>query len=248
MRTTSCIALALALAACGDRDVGPLDPLPPPRPPAPAAPEVVVEPSSIPEPTEAQRAMHDRYDAVAAMRRALVRGELDVAQAVARSIGPVAAALPAAAEPLRGLVPERAARVAAASDIGAASRAFGALLEGCGRCHAAAEARWTFDTPARPGDAEGERMRRHEWAVERMWEALVVEDHDRYDLGAAMLADAPLGEDAALAALVAGVRASAAAGRDAPSMGARAEAYGDVLARCAECHRHYGALEAAGVR
>jgi len=246
--------LLLASFGCGE-DPAPVDPMPAPDEPEPPA-EDVAEPAEPPPPSEAQAQMHDRYEAVAAIRSAFVRGDLEVAKAVARTLGPVTAELPEAAVAHRDVVPERAAALVAAEDVHAGARAFATLLEGCGSCHEAAEAAWTWETPARPeGEDLPEHMMRHLWAVDRMWEALVTHDVERFELGASALADAPLtGEDPpdhedppGISALARRVHARAGEASAAGDFEARAAIYGDVLASCADCHRHFADLDLAGV-
>lgn len=246
------LAIALAglflLGACGSDEgsAPPIDPLPVAQP---DLLDEVEEVEELPEPTETQAQMHDRYDAVTAIRTSLVRGDVEGARVLARGIGPVTGELPELAAEMRGLAPRRAAALARASDPETAGRAFGALLEGCGRCHAAGAATWTFETPTQPdGEDPATHMRRHEWAVDRMWEGLLVRDIERFDMGAAALADAPLGEGSEVAPLAERVHARAAEAAGAESMEARAAIFGDVVAACAECHRHFATLETARVR
>lgn len=235
------LAGLLLLTACEAEEAA-LDPLP-----SPALEEEIAEPVAPPPPSDVQAQMHDRYDTVTAMRGALVRGELEAARALARGVGPVRGELPPEAHELRDLAPSRAAVVARAEDVVAAARAYGAMLEGCGRCHAAAGATWSYETPARPdGPDPVVHMRRHAWAVDRMTEALIVRDADRFDMGANALAEAPLGEGSAVEAIAARVHARAAS--PVETMEARAAVFGDVVAACAECHRHFEGLEAARVR
>lgn len=254
MRTPVAL-FVLAALGCSE-DPAAVDPMPAPTA-APEAPaEDVAEPAEPPPPTEAQAQMHDRYEAVDTIRAAFVRGDLEVAKAVARSLRPVSAELPEAAVAHRDVVPDRARALIAAEDVGAGAQAFASLVAGCGTCHAAAEATWTWETPAQvEGEDLPEHMQRHLWAVDRMWEALLTHDAERFELGASALSDAPLtGEDPpdeedppGISALARRVHERAGAAAGAGDFEARAAIYGDILASCAECHRHFDDLDLAGV-
>ena len=92
-------------------------------------------------------------------------------------------------------------------------------------------------------------MRRHQWAMDRLWDALVVPSDDAWNAGALALAEAPLVPEqltpskspaprvAELAQTVhdLGLKAASADRGDA-----RAEVYGELLATCAECHKWLG--------
>lgn len=129
-----------------------------------------------------------------------------------------------------------AARLAEATDIGAASQALGALARTCGDCHA------TLGGPAAPiGEApEAEdggvtlRMKRHRWAEARLWDGLVVPSDRAWRAGAHALADAPLVPAADVLA-----QSVHALGRKAIVVGARVDrgaVYGELMATCASCH------------
>lgn len=211
----------------------------------------------IPEPTEAQQRMHDRYWVVDAIREALIDGDLEQAQAHARTLSPVTAVdVPDAAENLRGAVAEEGSALAGAGDLATATREFGQLLESCGNCHKTATATWIWDVPQMPeGDDSVRHMQRHQWALDRMWEALLVHDADHFDMGARALADAPLlpsdpshDEESSLPALAGRVHELVATLPAEGDMPARAQLFGQLLTTCATCHRQLSALDQAGVR
>ena len=66
----------------------------------------------------------------------------------------------------------------------------------CGDCHRAKAAGPQFaasqaDRERTTSDSLGERMQRHMWAVNRMWEGLTAPSDDAWNAGAQVLANAP---------------------------------------------------------
>lgn len=257
MRYLLAIALLFALGGCDDPSVAP-HPAPEVRPPA--EPELVnddlPEPESLPPLTYGQRRMHDRYDAVEAIREAIVRGDLDAARSAARGLDrPVEMAqLSESARGLRDIVPGRARVLASAESSADVARAFADLVRGCGQCHSAASIGWAFDDPGVPeGEELPDHMRRHAWGVARMWEGLLLADAERFDRGARALEESPLVGDASLApdeenppglgAIEARIHEHARAARTARDMEERAVIYADVLDGCATCHARIEALD-----
>jgi hypothetical protein len=183
---------------------------------------------------------HDAHGA--AIREAVARGDLDTARRESRVLAelrPQGDLVPAWRKPLEAMN-AAAARLAEATDIGAASHALGALARTCGDCHA------TLGGPAAPiGEApEAEdggvtlRMKRHQWAEARLWDGLVVPSDRAWRAGAHALADAPLVPAAAPAADVL-AQSVHALGRKAIVVGApvdRGAVYGELMATCASCH------------
>jgi len=241
------------LVACDDEEVAVVEVTAPTE--EAESVEAIDEPelADIPPPSDAQRCMHDRYGVVERMRDALIEGELEQAQAHGRGLAAVAAVdVPAAAEPLREVIAAKGAEVSAASDLSKASLAFGELVLSCGTCHERAHATWTWEVPELPhGDDPATHMGRHRWAVDRMWEGLLVHDADHFDMGARALADAPLlpdEDDSELAALAGRVHALGGDLPDDAGMAPRAARFGQLLTTCADCHRRLRALEESGVR
>ncbi|HJL20067.1 MAG TPA: hypothetical protein RMH99_30660 [Sandaracinaceae bacterium LLY-WYZ-13_1] len=251
------LAAAGALVACGEEGEG--------APASTAEPtaeegaergaEALPEPESLPPPTDGQRHMHDRYDGIEAIRGALVRGDAEVARAVARGLDrPVSFDdLPASARGLRAVVPSRAREVAAATTEEDTAAAFARLVSGCGECHRAAEVTWRFDDhPAPEGEDLDGHMARHAWAVERMWEGLMLADPERFDRGARALEEAPLTGDEpvedenppGVSRIAVRIHARARDAREAADMAERAAIYGDLLGGCGACHARIAALDA----
>jgi cytochrome c553 len=140
---------------------------------------------------------------------------------------------------------QRIATVAAdARTLAQASDAVAAMANECGRCHREMAPEPVLDTlqalPEQPpGETLGDRMLRHGWALDRMWEGMVLPSERAWMLGANALAHAPERTPAlppqAQRDLEALKRLGADAA-DAPSWEARTEVYGKLLAACASCH------------
>lgn len=143
---------------------------------------------------------------------------------------------------------QEAARIAAqAREIGPAATAIAAIARDCGACHEAhgrRPARARADTPpTAPGsETVPDRMRRHAWAIDELWQGLVLPSDAAWQAGAEAMAsgspDFAPGEssDETFALLLAELRALGAQAREATSAADRAEGYAALLARCAGCH------------
>jgi cytochrome c556 len=135
-----------------------------------------------------------------------------------------------------------------APDVTTAASAVARVGASCGSCHRAMKRGPTYHAvmgPPEVGNAVEERMMRHQWAADRLWEALVGPSEQSWIAGAEMLRDAPLFTDeltrdvaqyeavTRLAWTVHDIGARAPSARDLP---ARASLYADLLATCATCH------------
>jgi hypothetical protein len=196
--------------------------------------------------------MQAHFDAIVAIRDALIAGDLDGAKTKARWI------VENEAEP--GIaswgeyvaeIHERAGGIVEASAIEAAAASSAELARTCGRCHAAHAVPPELGTsePA-PGPASGTvaHMLRHQWAAERMWEGLIGPSEVRWSAGAAELAEAPLAPEEILADQSAASRITdlgdqvhalgeQARGIPATAWGTRSAMYGRFLSTCAACHQ-----------
>jgi hypothetical protein len=114
----------------------------------------------------------------------------------------------------------------------------------CGGCHVQRGGPKASSTPAPPeGQALAERMQRHAWATERLWEGLTVPSSEAWDAGAKVLSSSPF---SAQTLPRGGMRARSAASdfaklvAKAPSkktVEARAALYAELLVVCGGCHR-----------
>jgi hypothetical protein len=114
----------------------------------------------------------------------------------------------------------------------------------CGLCHRKHGGPEVSHEPAPTvGSSIEDRMRRHVWATERLWEALYVPSNEAWVVGAAALGNDPFPDDVLRAG---GVHGRSAAG-DFASIAARAPAqrstseratlYAELLVTCGACHR-----------
>jgi hypothetical protein len=124
-----------------------------------------------------------------------------------------------------------------------AARATAEVAASCGRCHVATEAGPRFGTAPMPqtGSSVPGHMRRHDWAAERMWEALVSSSDELWDQGATALTADPLVLGGSTDA---NPQANALA-REVHDLGTsaiglepdhRAAVYGRLLVTCVRCH------------
>jgi len=188
-----------------------------------------------------------------AARDAVARADLEVARAAAKKLAelrPEAGLAPALSKDLDAMN-VAAARVVKADNVREASRRLAELASTCGDCHATlgGPSSVVTEPPHDDLDATVPRMRRHEWAVARMWTGLIDPSDLAWRAGARVLADAPLEpeqltpgttpapEISVLATTVHELAASAAATKATVD---RTATYGEILATCASCHQRLG--------
>ena len=213
-----------------------------------------------------EEVMRDHAALSVAARNALIRGDLEVAQQAMRKLSFFMQHVPAPeqgeqyAEITQKLVDE----VRGATDLEVACMSFGHLSYACGQCHHALDRGPPIQLdPAPKGEDLKMHMRRHYWAVERMWEALLGSSTEAFQSAAELLAEAPLHgshapdqeshtgvtrlayevHDLAFAAAVQGKAGEdeyvAKPGEpidDEPTAWGQAELFGRLLHACSQCH------------
>ena len=128
-------------------------------------------------------------------RNALIRGDLPLAQQAMRKLGFFMehVPFPEQGKEYARITRELATQVREAADLEEACMAFARLSYACGQCHHALDRGPPIKLDPTP---EGEdlkmHMRRHYWAVERMWEALLSDSPESFQAAARMLAESPL--------------------------------------------------------
>ncbi len=128
-------------------------------------------------------------------RNALIRGDLPVAKQSMRKLAFFMEHVPF---PRQGkeyarITRELAGQVREAGDHEEACMAFARLSYACGQCHHALDRGPPLKLdPAPQGEDLRMHMRRHYWAVERMWEALLSDSPTTFQVAAGMLAESPL--------------------------------------------------------
>lgn len=196
--------------------------------------------------TEAVRThMQEHFTQAGLVHAAVVAGDLAAVAEAARWIAehdPVDA--PASWDPYIATMRREALVLLTAADVEPAAAAAASLVRTCGDCHGSLSDGVTFTASPGPIPEPGAvpHMRRHNWAVERMWEGLALPSVEAWNEGAAALEEAPLTaeelnaepEAAALAQQVHDLGREAAA---TVSWRARTEVYGRLIATCAGCHQ-----------
>ena len=187
--------------------------------------------------------MDGHHTQVDQIETALVFGELEAARASARWL----AAHPDHPDLPRGILgPTEDMRAFARTLLRSgstedAARCASEIAAACGRCHGAAGVKPfpAAAAPPDPGPGLVAHMERRLWAVDRMWEALIGSDDERWADGVSALdGSSPVeGEtpDSRAVPLALRLRELAA---EAPGTVSerRAEVYGRVLSTCAGCH------------
>jgi len=238
------LAPVLALTACRPNTTARAD--------ASHGEPVTLTSARAPESPSLKTLMRDHDLRGAAMRDAVARGDLDRARREARLLADyrIAGDL---APPWRGLLDAMgvaAARAAEARDLGEASRGLAAVARSCGDCHATLGGPGpVVGEPPGEGSGVGLRMKRHQWAVARLWDGLAAPSDDAWRAGARVLTDAPLEPEVltpgrspapAIGSLAQGVHEIAKRAAFAEAAVDRGAVYGDLMATCAGCHARLG--------
>lgn len=189
--------------------------------------------------------MRDHFQQTVTIREALIWGKLSKAVAPADSLANLEgiATLPRHWQVSATQLTESARRIGEGSDIATVAAATADIGRACGLCHASAHGppAEVGEPPATDGSVTS-RMRRHQWASERLWEGLYVPSTAAWNAGAAALEMDPFAGDALKKG---GVHARAAASRfntqaktlsQAKTDSARGAAYAELLSTCAPCH------------
>lgn len=128
-------------------------------------------------------------------RNALIWGDLPVARQAMRKLAFFMehVSFPEQGKEYARITRELAEQVREAEDLEEACMAFARLSYACGQCHHALDRGPPIKLDPTPkGQDLTMHMRRHYWAVERMWEALLSDSPEAFQSSAAMLAESPL--------------------------------------------------------
>lgn len=204
--------------------------------------------SHDPPPGTAGRMAHHFAD-VLEIQRAVIAGDLSSVRSPARRLVERTDPHPASWRPYVAGNVALAEAALAARGLEEAARAAAGLANNCGECHAAVGLGPELVAAGLPsadvGDAP-QHMLRHEWAAERMGDALVSHSDKAWRAGAEALYDAPLrptilpadsNQLAMFDALAGRVHVLGARARTTVAWPDRAAMYGELLATCAACHR-----------
>lgn len=195
--------------------------------------------------------MRDHFHQIIQIRDGLIAGDLhsmkQPAAWLAQHGGPMNG--PVSWKPYRAELRRLGSEVLGTSDLPDAARDTARMAAVCGLCHRSAGAPVALFMPAlveQAGDLTSNRMKRHKWAIDRLWDGLVAPSDTAWRVGAEVLLDAPLvpGDVAAdgpiepgLAQRIGRVHRLAGAARGARQPGERAALMGELLGTCAGCHR-----------
>lgn len=230
--------------------------------PAPVASE---PPAVTPEDRALAEQMHERFAWVSAIQEVTIQGDVAEARALAQEFAgllsaPQEPALPAAWLPHVDALRGELEGLEHADDLRDAGASVARLALLCSRCHEATEA--TVDLPQMPHPAQGgslqDAMHGHQWAVDRMWEGIIVPSDEHWIRGTTMFvalpgcqaalgtagvepdgrtrSATPQARDSDAQALCSHAQSLARRGMVARSREGRATLYGRLLATCAGCH------------
>lgn len=199
-----------------------------------------------------QARMKDHEKHGEAMRDAVARGNLNGAKAEAQLLAELQLEGPTSGlwKDMLDAMKAAAARSDGATDLTDAGRDVGLVARTCGDCHNRfGRPGLIVAPPGAPGSGARASMQRHQWAAERLWDALVVPSDDAWNAGALALAQAPLVPEQLtpgkspvprVGELAQTVHNLALKAATTQRVEARADVYGEVLATCAECHSWLG--------
>jgi cytochrome c553 len=197
--------------------------------------------------------MQDHFTQAIQALDAIVRGDRMAMKAPAEWLADhkLLATLPEVWKPHVGDLQNAARLALQANDLAVAADAMGAMGAACGRCHTELGVTLEFSGMSPEGKESSvlDRMLRHQWAADRMWEGLIGPSDLAWSAGVAALQEAPLHPDMladnqsppqAVVELAEKVHKLGQRGRLIQERGARAKLYGEYVATCAECHTQLG--------
>jgi hypothetical protein len=195
-------------------------------------------------------AMQENFVRADQLQKAIVAGDLDEARETARWI---ATHSPTGGLPDGWLAHVTALRRAAQSvvdarDIDAAAHGTAFVAGACGSCHLAqlGGAQLGAEPLPQHGDGLELAMRRHQWAADRWWDAVVSGKGGLWEDGVEVLAaselvagdfDAKAEQRAKLTRLLKRLRGIVKRGEGAVAPDHRVQVLGDFLSTCSSCHR-----------
>lgn len=245
-RWTWGVLSALFLLSCAHAESA--KPAPASTPPHSAAP--AASSKQAPQHEEIGAFMADHFMVVTWARDCVISGNLEALREPLRELGDyqyktvaLGAWMPFVAD-----LQEAALLTADAETLDLAASGVATMARVCGDCHQAKAAGPKFPHAKRDrerGSAESleERMQRHIWAADRMWEGLTAPSDTAWIAGAKALADAPAGAPTTpkdlppqVVAALDEVRQVGTRALDAATLRDRADVFGMFLSTCANCH------------
>jgi len=147
---------------------------------------------------------------------------------------------PPEAAPSLEMMRDEARTMLGHTDILPVARTLGRMGVACAACHTALEADVKFPVELPPPSSTNPavQMRRHAWAVDRLWEGLAGPSNAAWIAGLGALTGMPVdfGGNEQANRLAARVQDLGVQAREVTNPGRRADVYGDLLETCALCH------------
>jgi cytochrome c553 len=202
--------------------------------------------------------MADHFSHIRDIEQAVIRGDLEAAQAPAQWIveHQTLSNLPADSAVYLAEIRNSASGVAATDDLGNAAVATATMVAACGKCHTATGVTPPMPDVPQPAGAEGitDHMKQHMQAVDLMYEGLAAPSDDLWKKGAGLLKASPLEGESLPQELSDDVKAAEARvhemadrATNAADTGAKIAIYGELIGGCASCHGLHGKVWGPGV-
>lgn len=240
---TSTLVLTLALVGCGKSE----DKAPTKAPePLVQKPETPARPAPIDGGLQAH--MRGHFESIHSIELAITQGNMEEAKAQATKLASHQSTeeVESYTEEVQA-VRDAATAVAQGDSLGGMAASAALLASQCGHCHIITSSITSFEwTEAPMADSTGpDRMQRHRWAMERLWEGLVGPSQSSWTAGAAVLKADPvpasvltlkgMPEEEAKAKLTA-LQELATRAESAITLPTRTTLYGELLGTCSACH------------
>lgn len=193
------------------------------------------------------RHMYAHFGRLGEIQTAVIRGDLDGARRSARMLAehPPLEGFPTSLDSYEDEMRTLAREAGGAASLETAADLTARMASTCGACHRAYEGGPRMDPGghAARGSDTADRMLRHLWGADRMWEGLLGPSDELWRRGAGTLAeeegwsDLPSGYSEESERLAERVRRVARVARRVDDEARRADLYGDLLETCSGCHQ-----------
>ncbi|MFO0566419.1 MAG: hypothetical protein U0263_12190 [Polyangiaceae bacterium] len=226
---------------------------PEPTPSATATPDASAGETKAPEPTPAEdtsgspkeRLMRAHFKETAQIHKAVIDGALENTVKPAQALGNMKGlgTVQKSWKPSLDALSAAASRFGQSPDLPAATAAIADIGRACGSCHKIAGGpKVDVGTPPAQDKSLSGQMKRHAWALERLWEGLYVPSDPAWKAGADALAGVSFPQEVLKKGGVHARSASTQFTSVAPTLGGkqkpedRAKAYAQLLETCSACH------------
>ncbi len=235
------LAAGLLLVACGKSEKEPAPAVTPqPTPATPARP--------APIDGGLQAHMKEHFESIRSVERAIVLGDMTLAKREAEALANHQSAqeIENYSEEIEG-VRATATAIAKAETLAVMAASAATLATQCGSCHLITNSITSFEWTEAPvpNETGADRMQRHRWAMDRLWEGLVGPSQHSWRAGATVLQADPMPAsmlslhgmpEADAKAKLATLQSLATKAQSLESLDDRAKLYGELLTTCSGCH------------